>query len=340
MAEHKHKATTMVFRIKQHKQSAAEQQQQQHAEKHSESRKGQEANTKFNKKVLMHDLGELGFIPAPLSGTAPWLRGKEYKVGILTKQGGIIKTWHQRCFVLREQGLYYFQSKAEYHREAPPFGQILFEDVVCPMRDNPVSEVPTQLLAKRIRHQFGFCVYTAMRTYVLAAEMPEYKNEWMKAIRYAYKQWMITSEPESSSSSSAVSSDMRSTIHESRGESFSGNVIERPSRKQQQNGASTRNNQIADAAATSPAKSGREHSRKPRLVPRESRVWSEALDINGMPNIRNEAEHKRFVRDLREDFESEVLELRKKYELQMLWCRWRAYAKLRARRKTDSLTIM
>jgi hypothetical protein len=299
---------------------------------HPQSDKQSETSTRFNKKVLMHDLGELGFIPAPLAGTAPWLRGKEYKVGVLTKQGGIIKTWHERCFVLREQGLYYFQSRAEYHREAPPFGQILFDDVVCPMRDNPVSEVPTQLLGKRIRHLFGFCVYTAMRTYVLAAENPAYKDEWMKEIRHAYKQWMNSQDQESGS---LDGSNSRLT----RGDSFT-SMVERPlTQHNQHRGRSSRKDgESLDASAADHGKSNRDTARKPR-VPRQH-MLSKNLDSNGMPAVRDEAEHKRFVRDLREDFESEVLELRKKYELQMLWCRWRAYAKLRARKKQDSLTIM
>lgn len=94
------------------------------------------------------------------------------KDGWLTKQGGSIKTWKKRWFVLKGQQVYYFKSNKD--------------NVVTGVIDlEPDSFVKEEPAAKKKKNMFS--VGTKKRIFFIAAETPEDMTSWIEAIKTAIK---------------------------------------------------------------------------------------------------------------------------------------------------------
>lgn len=94
------------------------------------------------------------------------------KDGWLTKQGGSIKTWKRRWFVLKGQNIYYFKT----NKDTTLTGCIDLD---------PESFVKEEPAAKKKKNMFS--VGTKKRIFFIAAESPEEMNSWIETIKSAIK---------------------------------------------------------------------------------------------------------------------------------------------------------
>jgi len=94
--------------------------------------------------------------------------GKVDKDGFLTKQGGAIKTWHRRWFVLKDNNLYYYKSPKDTEQK----GQI---QLVSTSACNPEP-------AMKKKGKFYFSVGTPNRKYFIFADDEESMSSWVDII--------------------------------------------------------------------------------------------------------------------------------------------------------------
>ncbi|EGG18905.1 pleckstrin domain-containing protein [Cavenderia fasciculata] len=92
--------------------------------------------------------------------------------GWLTKQGGAIKTWRRRWFVLKGKKLYYFKNKTDVEAT----GLIEFE---------PDSFVKDER-DKDKKKKFMFSLGTSKRVYYIYAEVESDMKQWIESIRRAF----------------------------------------------------------------------------------------------------------------------------------------------------------
>jgi hypothetical protein len=92
---------------------------------------------------------------------------KPDKDGFLTKQGGSIKTWKKRWFVLKDGSIFYFKTP----KDLSPKGTIDLE------KNSKIGD--TSLTKKK----YAFQVETAQRTFLITADSEDSKQEWIAAIR-------------------------------------------------------------------------------------------------------------------------------------------------------------
>eukprot|EP00164_Ancoracysta_twista_P000809 GFYU01001065.1.p1 GENE.GFYU01001065.1~~GFYU01001065.1.p1 ORF type:complete len:130 (-),score=32.40 GFYU01001065.1:171-560(-) len=93
-----------------------------------------------------------------------------YKEGFLTKQGGIVKNWKRRFFVLKGNILYYFKTEGD-KRDGKAAGQI----DLSKCRTIRSAEEKTQ-------KEYSFEITVPDRTYYIFADNEKDKCEWMRAI--------------------------------------------------------------------------------------------------------------------------------------------------------------
>ena len=97
--------------------------------------------------------------------------GSPDKDGFLTKQGGSIKTWKRRWFVLKGSTLYYFKTK----QDTEETGRI---DLGA---DSTVADEP-----KKKKHCFSVTPsLDAKRTFYMVPDRPSETQEWITAITKA-----------------------------------------------------------------------------------------------------------------------------------------------------------
>ncbi|XP_038130945.1 rho GTPase-activating protein 24 isoform X2 [Cyprinodon tularosa] len=105
-------------------------------------------------------------------------RSNMIRCGWLRKQGGFVKTWHSRWFVLRGELLYYYKDE----EETKPLG-------VIPLPGNKVSEHPTsgdeggKFLFEVIPGGERERMTTNHETYLLMASTQNDMEDWVKTIR-------------------------------------------------------------------------------------------------------------------------------------------------------------
>lgn len=109
--------------------------------------------------------------------------GKLLQIGYLEKQGGKIKSWHRRLFLLREHGLYYFGERKNYVKGEPPRGYFMFKDVI-PTKDLNVCQ--KLHLFMMIGKPHSFSLHSPQRTLVIAAKTHADMLRWTEAIEEAY----------------------------------------------------------------------------------------------------------------------------------------------------------
>lgn len=108
------------------------------------------------------------------------------KRGMLKKQGGRVKSWHSRLFLLRRSGLYYFKDEDSYDRMDPPLGRILFCDMVSLTGNNLVAESLPLTIHVMLGLKYVFCVHTDTRTYTIAAPSREGQSAWVDEVNRAF----------------------------------------------------------------------------------------------------------------------------------------------------------
>lgn len=91
------------------------------------------------------------------------------KDGFLTKQGGSIKTWRRRWFVLKNKKLVYFKSKQD--NEATGIIELEADSFVRDERD------------KDKKRRFMFSVGTSRRVFFMHADTEKEMKEWIEAIK-------------------------------------------------------------------------------------------------------------------------------------------------------------
>lgn len=91
------------------------------------------------------------------------------KDGFLTKQGGSIKTWRRRWFVLKAKKLYYFKSKND--NEATGIIELEADSFVRDERD------------KDKKRRFMFSVGTSRRVFFMHADTEQEMRQWIDAIK-------------------------------------------------------------------------------------------------------------------------------------------------------------
>ena len=109
--------------------------------------------------------------------------GKVYRIGYLEKQGGKIKSWHKRLFLLRDHGLYYFGERKNYVKGEPPRGYFMFKDII-PTKDLKVCQ--KLHLFMMIGKPHSFSLHSPQRTLVIAAKTHKDMKAWTDAIEDAY----------------------------------------------------------------------------------------------------------------------------------------------------------
>jgi hypothetical protein len=88
------------------------------------------------------------------------------KDGYLTKQGGAIKTWKKRYFILKEKTLYYYKSPKD----------VVFTGKL-ELEANSIVREEAQ------KRKTMFSITTAKRVYYMYADKPEQMKEWVVAIQ-------------------------------------------------------------------------------------------------------------------------------------------------------------
>merc|ERR1712137_1052070 len=95
--------------------------------------------------------------------------GSPDKDGFLTKQGGSIKTWKKRWFVLKGDTLYYFKTQ----KDPEQTGEIKLEKTTTCTNE-----------AKK-KGKVYFAVNTPNRKYLIHADTEESANQWVDKINKA-----------------------------------------------------------------------------------------------------------------------------------------------------------
>eukprot|EP01095_Lingulamoeba_sp_RSL-Kostka_P001006 TRINITY_DN11380_c0_g1_i1.p1 TRINITY_DN11380_c0_g1~~TRINITY_DN11380_c0_g1_i1.p1 ORF type:complete len:487 (-),score=196.72 TRINITY_DN11380_c0_g1_i1:102-1562(-) len=99
--------------------------------------------------------------------------GTPDKDGFLTKQGGSIKTWKKRYFILKGNILYYFKSQ----KDSEQTGQITLETT------SRCQPEPNQTSKKKGKYYFS--VHTTARVYSIWADSESSMNQWVDKINAA-----------------------------------------------------------------------------------------------------------------------------------------------------------
>eukprot|EP00002_Diphylleia_rotans_P019051 TRINITY_DN3689_c0_g1_i3.p1 TRINITY_DN3689_c0_g1~~TRINITY_DN3689_c0_g1_i3.p1 ORF type:complete len:212 (-),score=40.74 TRINITY_DN3689_c0_g1_i3:185-820(-) len=86
--------------------------------------------------------------------------------GYLNKQGGSIKTWKKRWFIMKETYLFYFSDKEDPN----PKG------IIC------LKEASVDRCAQDLGRKHSFCIKTPDRQYFIGASNEAEEEEWIAAI--------------------------------------------------------------------------------------------------------------------------------------------------------------
>jgi len=115
--------------------------------------------------VVQQQIAPTNVAPAMLSSYL----GDPDKAGYLTKQGGLVKSWKKRWFILKGAFLYYFKSP---NRLSDTKGMVLLEDAIAQRAQFPGKS-------------HGFTIQTQDRLYYIYAETDLDAEDWINAINKA-----------------------------------------------------------------------------------------------------------------------------------------------------------
>jgi len=107
----------------------------------------------------------------------------------LIKQGRDFRVWRQRHFVLRPEGVFYYENEHHFRtRPEKPRGRVLFCDLVCPS-GQAADEVP-RFMYMMLNRPFVFCLHTEDRTFVVSTPSKESLKAWVQAVNTAFNKFM------------------------------------------------------------------------------------------------------------------------------------------------------
>jgi hypothetical protein len=107
----------------------------------------------------------------------------------LIKQGKDLRIWRQRHFVLRPEGVFYYENEQEFKaRPDRPRGRVLFCDLVCPS-GQAADEVP-RFMYIMLNRPYVFCLHTEDRTFVVSTPSKESLKSWVAAVNAAFNKFM------------------------------------------------------------------------------------------------------------------------------------------------------
>jgi len=109
--------------------------------------------------------------------------GRIVKLGMLQKQGGQIKTWRSRFFVLRSKALFYFKNEEAFANGESPRGVMLLKDMIPSNKDFICQ--PTRLFTI-IGRPHAFTLHSKDRVLVMCTKTKDEKMQWMKTLQKAY----------------------------------------------------------------------------------------------------------------------------------------------------------
>ena len=107
----------------------------------------------------------------------------------LIKQGRDFRIWRQRYFVLRPEGVFYYETEQDYkaHPEKSR-GRVLFCDLVCPS-GKAADEVP-RFMYIMLNRPHVFCLHTEDRTFVVSTPSKDSLKSWVAAVKLAFNKFM------------------------------------------------------------------------------------------------------------------------------------------------------
>jgi len=114
------------------------------------------------------------------------------KCELLNKQGGRVKSWHNRFFVLRKSGgVAYYRDEEAYRNNEDPLGRILFHDMFDMSGNGMVSEILPISLYLLLGKRHVFVIHTEMRTYTIAAPSKLSAQEWTSVINESWEKFQL-----------------------------------------------------------------------------------------------------------------------------------------------------
>jgi hypothetical protein len=107
----------------------------------------------------------------------------------LIKQGRDLRIWRQRHFVLRQEGVFYYENENEFKAHPDRSrGRVLFCDLVCPS-GHAADEVP-RFMYIMLNRPHVFCLHTEDRTFVVSTPSKESLKSWVAAVNSAFNKFM------------------------------------------------------------------------------------------------------------------------------------------------------
>lgn len=103
----------------------------------------------------------------------------------LIKQGKDLRIWRSRHFVLKPEGVYYYDAVEDFkNNPETPKARVLFCDLVCPS-GQAADEVPRFVFVV-LNRPHVFCLHTEDRTFVVSTPSKESLKAWVSAINAAF----------------------------------------------------------------------------------------------------------------------------------------------------------
>jgi hypothetical protein len=107
----------------------------------------------------------------------------------LIKQGRDFRIWRSRHFVLRPEGVFYYENHNDFKQHPDkPRGRVLFCDLVCPS-GQAADEVP-RFMYMMLNRPHVFCLHTEDRTFVISTPSKESLKSWVVAVNTAFNKFM------------------------------------------------------------------------------------------------------------------------------------------------------
>ena len=107
----------------------------------------------------------------------------------LIKQGHDFRVWRQRHFVLRPEGVFYYENEHEFRSHPDkPRGRVMFCDLVCPS-GQAADEVP-RFMYMMLNRPHVFCLHTEDRTFVVSTPSKESLKSWVASVNTAFSKFM------------------------------------------------------------------------------------------------------------------------------------------------------
>lgn len=107
----------------------------------------------------------------------------------MNKQGRDVTKWRPRHFVLRPEGVFYYETEKDFklHPEKPR-GCVMFVDLVCPS-GKAADEVP-RFYYMILNAPHVFCLHTEDRTFIVSAPSKDSLKSWVSSVNSAFEKFI------------------------------------------------------------------------------------------------------------------------------------------------------